>query len=144
MREVLRGLAGRLRLLRELPRFDAVFLHREAAPVGPPVIERLMAKRQVPVVYDFDDSIYLPNASDANRVFAPLKWVRKVGAICALSHHVTVGNDHLRHFAERHADEVSACRRRSTWSDSCRAVRTMPAAPWWSAGWAARARFRIS
>jgi glycosyltransferase involved in cell wall biosynthesis len=105
--EVLRGLAGRFRLLRDLRRFDAVFLYREAAPVGPPVIERLMKRRHVPIVYDFDDSIYLPNASDANRLVAPLKWVRKVGTICALSRHVTVGNDHLRRFAERHADQVS-------------------------------------
>ena len=105
--EVLRGLAGRFRLLRDLWRFDTVFLHREAAPVGPPVVERLMKSRRVPIVYDFDDSIYLPNASDANRLFAPLKWARKVGTICAVSRHVTVGNHHLRRFAERHADQVS-------------------------------------
>jgi glycosyltransferase involved in cell wall biosynthesis len=66
-----------------------------------------MARRRVPIVYDFDDSIYLPNASAANKLFAPLKWVRKVGTICRLSRHVTVGNDHLRRFAMRHAGQVS-------------------------------------
>jgi glycosyltransferase involved in cell wall biosynthesis len=69
-----------------------------------------MARRRVPIVYDFDDSIYLPNASAANKFFAPLKWVRKVGTICRLSGHVTVGNDHLRRFAMRHADQVSVLR----------------------------------
>jgi glycosyltransferase involved in cell wall biosynthesis len=105
--EVLRGLAGRFRLLSDLSRFDVIFLFREAAPVGPPVVERLLARRRVPIVYDFDDSIYLPNASGANRVFARLKWVRKVRLICGLSRHVTVGNGYLQRFAERHARRVS-------------------------------------
>ena len=107
MVEVLRGLAGRFRLLRDLSRFHAVFLFREAAPVGPPVVERLMASRRVPIVYDFDDAIYLPNASGANQLFARLKSVRKVGTICALSQHVTVGNRYLERFAEHHARKVS-------------------------------------
>jgi len=107
MLEVLRGVAARLRVLRDLPRFDAVFLVREAAPIGPPVVERLLARRGVPVVYDFDDSIYLPNTSGVNRIFAPLKWAPKIRTICGLVHHVTVGNDHLRRFAERHARGVS-------------------------------------
>ncbi len=107
MLEVLRGLAARVRMLRDLARFDVVFLVREAAPIGPPVVERLIARHGVPIVYDFDDSIYLPNASGANRIFAPLKWARKTRTICGLAHHVTVGNDHLRRFAERHARRVS-------------------------------------
>ena len=107
MLEVLRGLAARVRVVRDLARFDAVFLVREAAPIGPPVVERLIARRGVPIVYDFDDSIYLPNTSGANRIFAPLKWAPKIRTICALVQHVTVGNDYLRQFAERHARGVS-------------------------------------
>lgn len=104
--EVVRGLVGRLRLLRQLSRFDVVFLFREAAPIGPPIVERLMARRRVPIVYDFDDSIYLPNASAANRIFASLKCVGKVGTICGLSRCVTVGNGHLQRFAEPRARRV--------------------------------------
>jgi glycosyltransferase involved in cell wall biosynthesis len=105
--EVVRGAAARLRLLGDLSRFDSVFLVREAAPVGPPVVERLLARRGLPTVYDFDDAVYLPNASGANRMFAPLKWTTKVRAICGLADHVTVGNEHLRQFAEPHARAVS-------------------------------------
>lgn len=104
--EVARGLAGRLGLLRDLARFDVVFLYREAAPVGPPLIERLIARRRVPIVYDFDDSIYLPASAAANRAFAPLKWAGKVSTVCGLSRCVTVGNDYLRGFAESRARRV--------------------------------------
>jgi hypothetical protein len=34
-------------------------------PLGPAWIERLLASR-VPIVYDFDDAIYLPATSAAN------------------------------------------------------------------------------
>ncbi|MGQ0732028.1 MAG: glycosyltransferase family 1 protein, partial [Acidobacteriota bacterium] len=48
--------------------FDAVFIYREAYPIGPPLLERRLARRGVPLVYDFDDAVFLPNTSEANRV----------------------------------------------------------------------------
>jgi glycosyltransferase involved in cell wall biosynthesis len=104
--EVARGLIGRLRLLPRISGFDVVFLYREAAPLGPPVIERLLARRRVPIVYDFDDAIYLPETSTANRAVAPFKCAGKVAAICGLSRWVTVGNGHLARFAESRARHV--------------------------------------
>jgi hypothetical protein len=53
--------------------FDAVLIYREAYPIGPPILERLLARRGVPMVYDFDDAVFLPNTSEANRVIAFLK-----------------------------------------------------------------------
>jgi glycosyltransferase involved in cell wall biosynthesis len=105
--EILRGLAARVRMLDDLAPFDVVIIAREAAPLGPPIVERVIARRGVPIVYDFDDAIYLPNVSPANRVFGPLKWTHKTRGICALARHVTVGNEYLRRFAERHARRVS-------------------------------------
>jgi glycosyltransferase involved in cell wall biosynthesis len=80
-------------------RWDAVFLHRELLPIGPPVLEWLLARTGVPIVYDFDDAIFLPNISDANRGLAWLKWPDKTGTICRLSAHVTAGNEYLAQFA---------------------------------------------
>src|SRR5262245_14060139 len=41
---VVAGLIKRFFLLFRIPSFDAVFIHREAAPVGPPVIEWIIAR----------------------------------------------------------------------------------------------------
>ena len=52
------GFICRLLLLFSVPTYDFIFVHREAAPVGPPVFEWLIAKglgRKI--IYDFDDAI---------------------------------------------------------------------------------------
>ena len=64
----------------ELGNYDLVFLYREAIPLGPPLVERFIAKRGVPIVYDFDDAIFLPSVSEANRSISFLKDPGKVAA----------------------------------------------------------------
>src|SRR2546426_574764 len=50
---VISGILSRLRLLAKLRAFDAVFIHREAAPLGPPIFEALMFRLASRIVYDF-------------------------------------------------------------------------------------------
>jgi len=88
-------------------RADAVFIYREAYPIGPPVFERLIARRGVPIVYDFDDAVYLPNTSDANRVIGFLKKPEKIAEILRLSTHVIAGNTYLAEYARRHSARVT-------------------------------------
>ena len=103
---VLRGQARRLRQVRALAAFDAAYVYREAA-LGPSAwVERSVARR-LPIVYDFDDAIYLPATSDANARLGFLKDPRKAEKLCALARHVTVGNEHLAGFARRHARAVT-------------------------------------
>jgi glycosyltransferase involved in cell wall biosynthesis len=59
------------------------------------------------VVFDFDDAIYLPDASPANAWTRRLKGRGKVEALCRMSRHVTVGNVVLAEFASRHAAAVT-------------------------------------
>jgi glycosyltransferase involved in cell wall biosynthesis len=81
-------------------RFDVVFLHREAALIGPPLIERLIAALSVPIVYEFDDAVYVPYVSPANRYMSLLKFpAQKTDRLCRLAAHVIVGNDVLRDYA---------------------------------------------
>ena len=77
-----------------------VLIHREAAPLGPPVFEWLLAKvLRKKVIYDFDDAIWLPAISEANRMVARLKWHHKVDSICRWSYKVSCGNPYLCHYA---------------------------------------------
>jgi len=88
-------------------RYDAVFLHREAALVGPALAERVLHARQRAIVYDFDDAIYLPYVSPTNRYLSYLKFPWKTAALCRLAAAVTAGNPSLAEYASRYNERVS-------------------------------------
>jgi glycosyltransferase involved in cell wall biosynthesis len=100
---LLRALLRRLSLTRRVQDYDLVFLHREASLLGPALVERLLANSGVPLVFDFDDPIWLPYQSPSNGVFSRLKFVGKAASICRLAATVTVGNRLLASWASRHA-----------------------------------------
>ena len=83
-------------------RYDLFFIYREAFPFGPPVIEMLLtAMRGRPVVYDFDDAVFLPNTSEANSFTGSLKYPQKVPSIMARCDLVIAGNQYLANYARR-------------------------------------------
>ena len=87
--------------------YDLVFLYREAIPVGPPFIERSIARMGIPIVHDFDDAIFLPAVSEANRHVSFLKNPGRVAEVIALSTHVTVGNEFLASYARQFNPRVT-------------------------------------
>ena len=90
----------------EAQRADVVYLYREAFVFGPALLEPLLEHR-VPVVFDFDDAIYLLDTSQANaRVGRLLKDPGKVGRIIAGAAVTTVGNEHLAAYARGFSDRV--------------------------------------
>jgi glycosyltransferase involved in cell wall biosynthesis len=99
---ILAGFARRVGQLFALAKYDYVFIHREASPIGPPVFEWLIAKvLGKKIIYDFDDAIWIPNTSAANRIVAGIKWHHKVADICRWSYKVSCGNDYLRKYAQQ-------------------------------------------
>jgi glycosyltransferase involved in cell wall biosynthesis len=104
--ETLRGYLRRMRELRQVRDFDVAFVYREAALLGPPILERRFARR-VPLVFDFDDAIYLPASSAPNRWAAWLKDRLKTGKLCRLAAHVTVGNEVLAEYARPRSRAVT-------------------------------------
>ena len=92
----------RLDSLRDAAQFDVIFIYREIFPIGPAVIERLLTMPgRPPVVFDFDDAIFLPSVSDANRLIATLKTPHKVNTIIRRSDRVIAGNAFLADYARR-------------------------------------------
>jgi len=103
---LLAGIARRFILLTKLKSFDYIFVHRECMPVGPPIIEFLISRvLRKKIIYDFDDAIWLPNNSEANRFIARwFKFHRKVKGICRMSYKVSAGN----HFLAQYAKQVNS------------------------------------
>lgn len=99
--------ARRLFELNTLDDYDLVFLYREAIPLGPPLIERAIARRGKPIVLDFDDAIFMGNVSEANRAIGFLKNPGRVAEVIGKSTRVVVGNEFLASYARRYSDQVT-------------------------------------
>lgn len=88
-------------------RVDVILVHREAFPFGGPFIEEAMARTDVPIIFDFDDAIYLPNSGDTNRFVTLLKRPHKTARIIELSSAVIAGNENLRAYASRYNHNIT-------------------------------------
>jgi len=104
--ETLRGYLSRFAEALKPTSADVIFVYREAALLGPAWIEWLLALRR-PLVFDFDDAIYLGDTSQANAWSRRLKSVSKVETICRAARHVTVGNEFLARYARDRARQVT-------------------------------------
>ncbi len=95
----------RLGVLGQVRRADVVLVHREALSLGPALLEPLLGQTR-PLVYDFDDSIWLPNANPSNPLAPLLKFPGKTASICRASRLCLVANEHLASYARRHCGWV--------------------------------------
>ena len=81
---ILKSYLSRMKtIIFDAPKYEFVFIHREAAPLGPPIFEwylkMVLGKK---IIYDFDDAIWIPNTSAQNKIAAFLKSFWKVKYIC--------------------------------------------------------------
>jgi glycosyltransferase involved in cell wall biosynthesis len=106
-RLVAQAFGRRAKILQNVRDFDVVYLYREAALIGPPLVELGVYRSHVPIVYDFDDAIFLPSSSEANRQLAWLKYPAKVRTLCSIAAHVMVGNPYLADYALQYNQNVS-------------------------------------
>jgi glycosyltransferase involved in cell wall biosynthesis len=104
---VVAGLFRRWIDLFRLSGYSYVYLYREAAPLGPPFFEWVIAKiLRKKIIYDFDDAIWIPFKSEYNKGASSLKNFGKVSKICRWSYKVSVGNEYLATFARKYNSKV--------------------------------------
>lgn len=97
----------RFLLLFRLVKADYIFIHREAAMIGPPIFEWIIAKvLRKKYIFDFDDAIWLPNYSESNAKFHRLKAYWKTKWIIKWADTVTGGNEYLKNYALRYNKNV--------------------------------------
>jgi hypothetical protein len=78
---------------------DLVYVFRESALFGPSIFERIVHHSRVPLVFDFDDAIFVRYRSPANGWLSLLKAPGKTRTICKLASHVMAGNHYLAEYA---------------------------------------------
>lgn len=96
-----KGFGRRLALLPEVRAADVVVVHRGAALVGPPLLERLYRRLNSRMVYDFDDALFIAHTSTAHRRLVFLKFPEKTATRIRLSRLVLAGNRFLADYARR-------------------------------------------
>ena len=99
---ILKGYLRRGRDIFRAWRYDFIFIHREAAPLGPPVFEWVMAKCfRKKIIFDFDDAIWIPNSSEHNFFVNRLKRYKNTQDIIRWSYRISCGNPYLQEYASQ-------------------------------------------
>ena len=84
-----------------------IFLHREAAPLGPPVFEWMLANIfRKKIIYEYDDAIWLPGGE---KIYFLKKWLKatwKIKYIIRWSYKIAAGNQFLCDYAKNYNDAV--------------------------------------
>jgi glycosyltransferase involved in cell wall biosynthesis len=88
--------------------FHYVFVQREAFMLGTAFFEKVIAKRSK-LIFDFDDSIWMPNVSEANKKLSFLKNPNKVKEIIEKAHYNVTGNLFLSNYASQYVMQIPTC-----------------------------------
>ncbi len=80
-------------------KYDVIYIQREMFFIGPPIFEYLLKFSKTKVIFDFDDSIWLPNVSDGNKNLNWLKSYSKTSRIIAYADMIFAGNKYLYDYA---------------------------------------------
>ncbi len=103
----LKGTVSRITDILLSGKYDIVFIHREALPIGGAIFESILFWLKKPVIFDFDDAIFLPSSSRYNNFIEKFKNPNKVADIIKRSSYVIAGNIYLSEFANCYNKNVS-------------------------------------
>jgi glycosyltransferase involved in cell wall biosynthesis len=86
--------------------YDILFVQREAFMTGSSFFEKRFSKSSAKLVFDFDDSIWLLDTSNANKMWAWMKSAKKTGQIISVADMVFAGNKYLSDYAKQFNNNV--------------------------------------
>ena len=103
----LKSLRKRKGDLKSIGQYDLVVVFREAILTSSIFFEKRLVKSGVPVLFDFDDAIWVKDVSKGNQRLSFLKNPDKIKKILPLVSHVSAGNSYLKEFALKYNKSVS-------------------------------------
>lgn len=105
--ELVIGFCKRAGLLFNVLSYDLIVIHREATPLGPPVVEWILSKgMRKKFIYDFDDAIWLTDRENEFVLLRVLKSRSKVKYLCQWASKISCGNSYLADYASKFNSHV--------------------------------------
>src|SRR5262249_36202260 len=104
---LLGSLVRRLRVALGVTGYDVLYVFRESALLGPALVERILAARRVPYVFDFDDAVWIRYVSPANSYYSFLRFPRQTATVCRRARQVMAGSSFLAAYARRYNERVT-------------------------------------
>jgi glycosyltransferase involved in cell wall biosynthesis len=86
-------------------KYDLVYVQREAFMLGTSYFEKAISKK-TPLIFDFDDSVWMQNVSEANKKLNFLKDASKTSKLIQCATKVFAGNEYLADYARQYNKDV--------------------------------------
>jgi glycosyltransferase involved in cell wall biosynthesis len=103
---LIKGVAKRISDIKKVRQSDIVFVQREAFMTSSTFFEKQFKKTGTKFIFDFDDAIWLPNVSDANKNLEWLKDSKKTSKIIKIADFIIAGNAYLADYAKQFNSNV--------------------------------------
>ena len=87
--------------------YDLIVIYREALPTRSTYFEKYIAKKNIPILFDFDDAIWVKDVSSVNQKISWFKDEKKIEKLLPICDHITCGNNYLADFAKKFNSNVS-------------------------------------
>ena len=81
--------------------YDIIFIQRECFMLGTSFFERMFSHSKAKIIFDFDDSIWINNVSEANKNLSFLKNANKTSEIIKVADLIFAGNQYLADYAKQ-------------------------------------------
>jgi len=102
----LKSILARRKDLRTASTFDFIFIQREALMTRSTFFERKLANLNVPIIYDFDDAIWLEDKNSNLGILGLLKYPAKTAEIMGYADKIIAGNSYLANYALKYNANV--------------------------------------
>ena len=88
------------------PRYDCIWIAREMAPIGPPLLEQLLLRRCKRVIFDIDDALHISDGKMASLIPRLLRDRSKFSRMAHRYDTVVCGSHELAAFYSRYSSNV--------------------------------------
>lgn len=85
---------------------DLIFIYREAALIGPAIIEKIVRRWKIPIVYDIDEPLFVPYKSPTSGYLNKLKFFSKVDELFKMSDSVFAVNKAIGDYASKFNNDI--------------------------------------